>query len=31
MGIVVLKEVPHEPKIAGVIVMFVGLILVAIG
>ncbi len=31
LGIVVLKEVPHGPKMAGVIVMFVGLILVAVG
>jgi len=31
LGIVVLKEAPHGPKIAGVIVMFVGLILVAMG
>ncbi len=31
LGVVILKEVPHGPKIAGVIVMFVGLILVAIG
>ncbi len=31
LGIVILKEVPHGLKIAGVIVMFVGLILVAIG
>ncbi len=30
-GILVLKEVPYGPKVSGVIVMFVGLILVAMG
>lgn len=31
LGVLVLKEVPHGPKITGVFIMFVGLILVAIG
>ncbi len=31
LGVLVLKEVPHGPKLAGVAVMSVGLILVAIG
>ena len=31
LGIVVLKEAHYAPKIAGIIVMFVGLILVAVG
>ena len=31
LGIFVLKEIPHTPKIIGVAIMFVGLILVAMG
>ena len=31
LSIIVLKEAPHTPKLIGVAVMFVGLILVAIG
>lgn len=31
LGILVLKEKPHAPKLAGVAIMFVGLILVAMG
>jgi drug/metabolite transporter (DMT)-like permease len=31
LGILVLKEAPHAPKLAGVAVMFIGLILVATG
>ncbi len=31
LGVLVLKEAPHAPKIAGVAIMFVGLILVALG
>jgi uncharacterized membrane protein len=30
-GILVLKEAPHAPKLAGVAIMFVGLILLAMG
>lgn len=30
-GILVLKEAPHAPKLAGVVIMFVGLMLVALG
>lgn len=31
LGVLVLKEVPHKPKLVGVAIMFVGLILVAMG
>ena len=31
LGVFVLKENPHAPKIVGVAIMFVGLILVALG
>jgi len=30
-GILILKEAPHRPKLAGVAIMFVGLLLVAAG